>query len=67
MDVEVIGRCLKTALHKACGHRRRVGVVRLLLDHGASVNAANKTGDMPLHLVSEGVPSGRGAVVVGPS
>jgi ankyrin repeat protein len=43
----------ETALHFAC-FRGKPEAARLLLDHGAQVNAKNYRGETPLHLVSRG-------------
>ena len=44
---------LETPLHFAC-FRGKPEIARLLLDHGAQVNARNYQGEIPLHLVSRG-------------
>ena len=43
----------ETPLHFAC-FRGKPEIARLLLDHGAQVNAKNYQGEIPLHLVSRG-------------
>ena len=47
----------RTALHCAT-QRGRAEVVRILIEQGASVNAATSTGDTPLHLAAQDQKNG---------
>ena len=53
MDPNVQQKDWETPLHFAC-FRGKPEIARLLLDHGAQVNAKNYQGEIPLHLVSRG-------------
>ena len=53
MDPNVQQKDWETPLHFAC-FRGKPEIARLLLDHGAQVNAKNYKGEIPLHLVSRG-------------
>ena len=53
MDSNVQQKDRETPLHLAC-FRGKLEIARLLLDHGAQVNAKNHQGEIPLHLVSRG-------------
>ena len=53
MDPNVQQQDWETPLHFAC-FRGKPEIARLLLDHGAQVNAKNYQGEIPLHLVSRG-------------
>ncbi|KAL9118170.1 MAG: hypothetical protein Q9187_005289 [Circinaria calcarea] len=51
-DVELRTQYLDTALHKAA-RRGRIGVVRVLLDHGARIETENRAKETPLSLAIE--------------
>ena len=53
MDPNVQQKDRETPLHFAC-FRGKLDIARLLLDHGAQVNAKNYRWEIPLHLVSRG-------------
>ena len=53
MDPNVQQKDWETPLHFAC-FQGKPEIARLLLDHGAQVNAKNYQGEIPLHLVSRG-------------
>ena len=53
MDPNVQQKDWETPLHFAC-FRGKPEIARLLLDHGAQVNAKNYQGEIPLHLMSRG-------------